>query len=72
MERGRQDRREGSRNRNEFTRWGSVDLGVIGTVLANLYPGIGMGTYLGLGLGAAIGAFVGFSVGARDGGRDER
>ena len=45
--------------------------GGIGTVLANLYPVIGMGIQLGIGAGAAIGASVGFSIGARGGGRDE-
>ncbi len=43
----------------------------IGTVLANLYPVIGMGTQLGIGAKAAIGASVGLSIGARGGGRDE-
>jgi hypothetical protein len=45
--------------------------GGIGTVLANLYPVIGMGTQLGIGAKAAIGASVGLSIGARGGGRDE-
>jgi hypothetical protein len=68
VERGSQDRRDGSRSRNESTRRGSVGVcgfvEAIGTVLANLYPGIGVG--------AAISAFVGFSIGARGAGRDER
>ena len=72
----REDRKtgwDGSRNRNESTRRGSVGVGsfvgvcvgeAIGTVLANLYPV--------LRVEAAIGAFVGFSIGARGGGWDER
>jgi hypothetical protein len=43
----------------------------IGTVLANLYPVIGMGSQLGIGAKAAVRASVGFSIGARGGGRDE-
>jgi hypothetical protein len=38
--------------------------GTIGTVLGNLY--------LGIGAEAAIGTFVGFSIGARGGGWEER
>ena len=45
--------------------------GGIGTVLANLYPVIGMGIQLGIGAGAAIGASTGFSSGAWGDGRDE-
>ena len=62
-------------------RRGSVGIGVsafvglrrrgIGTVLANLYPVIGMGSQLGIGAKAAVRASVGFSIGARGGGRDE-
>jgi hypothetical protein len=73
VERGPQDRRDGSPNSNESTRRGSVSVcgfvgsasgGTIGTALGNLYPGIGVES--------AIGVFVGFSIGARGGGRDER
>jgi hypothetical protein len=46
--------------------------GVMGIVLANLYPGIGMRSYLSIGVGAAIGACVGFRIGAHGGGRNER
>ncbi len=45
--------------------------GRIGTVLANLYPVIGMGIQLGIGAKAAVRASVGFSIRARGGGRDE-
>ena len=46
--------------------------GVVGIVLANLYPGIGMRSYLSIGVGAAIGACVGFRIGAPGGGWNER
>ena len=43
---------------------GSASGGTIGTVLGNLY--------LGIGVEAAIGTFVGFSIGARGDGWEER
>jgi hypothetical protein len=73
VERGPQDRRDGSRSRNESTRRGSVGVcGFVGPASGRTIRMVLANLYLGIGVRAAIGAFVGFSIEARDGGRDER
>ena len=77
MERGPEDRREGSQRSDESTRRGNavgIGEGAFVGALAGGTLGVALvgNVYLGIGIGTAIGALLGGVIGTRAGGRNER